>query len=144
MADLKTLIRLNKFQLDEKRRALAEIMTVLENMQAQRQAQEDEIAREQKLAAESFEAGLDFPAYLKEAKHRLMLLDQAIAQVRVKEQEMAALVQEAFEELKRVEHIQETRLAEDEAERARAERQELDEIGAIAYDRRRREDSGRQ
>lgn len=144
MADLTTLIRLNKFQLDEKRRALAEILTVIENIQAQRLAQEQEIAREQQLASESFEAGLDFPAYLKEAKHRIVLFDQAIAQIRIKEQEMAAQVQEAFEELKRVETIQERRLAEEEAEQAKAERQELDEIGSIAYDRRRREESGRQ
>jgi flagellar FliJ protein len=142
VADLKTLIRLHKFQLDEKRRALAEIMTVIEGMQKQRQAQEEELATEQRLSGESMEAARAFPAYAKETKHRIELLGQAIAQVRIKEQEMADMVQEAFEELKRIETIQERRLAEEEAEQARAERQELDEIGAIAYDRRRREDSG--
>jgi flagellar FliJ protein len=144
MADLKTLIRLHKFQLDEKRRALAEIMTVIENMQGQRRAHEAAMAEEQRLASESFEAQRDWPAYSREAKQRLAMLDQAIAQIRIKEQEMAAQVQEAFEELKRVETIQERRIAEEEAERAKAERQELDEIGSIAYDRRRRDDAGSQ
>lgn len=48
MADLKTLIRLHQHDLDEKRRALKELYDLLEQIETQKQAVLDQIAREKR------------------------------------------------------------------------------------------------
>ncbi len=132
--DFKTLIRINDWEVDQRRRELAAHMQQLENLIGQLEALEAELLREQELAeAAPTEAGLTYGAYATMAIERRELLQAEI----VKQEEVVANAREAvrvaYLEFKKFEIAEERRMAKVAAEEARDEQEALDEIGIIGH-----------
>lgn len=141
MSSLKTVIRLHKWQLDEKRRALVELQNLREHLLEEVARLEAEVERERETARTNFEASFTFPAYAKAAKDRHQRLDQSIAQV---DQRIAAAdeaVAEAYRELKKFELAEEEREKREALKLRRKQDATLDETAAIGF-RRRQEGQG--
>jgi len=139
MNDLRALIRLHRWQLDEKQRALAELRTLEERLQAESQRLEEEIRQEQALARRSPEAGQTYASYARAAIGRRERLAHSAAQVA---QQIAAAEEDmatAFQDVKRYELAQEERdRREREKQRRRAEAL-LDETALVGFQRRKAE-----
>ena len=128
--DLHVLIRLHKFQVDEKRRALGQLLGQVAALEQSVEALEDEIISEQKVAAaQPEEAGFIYGAYAEAALMRREYYTDTIAEVENNIVEAQEDMREEFKELKVLEITQEAR---DEIEASEEKRQEnafLDEIG---------------
>lgn len=130
----KTLIRLNNWQVDERRRALAERLRFLEALEDNVKALEAEIVNERRIAAASpGEAGLYFGAYIDGARNRRAKLDELIAATEAEADKAREAVREAFSELKKFEMAEESREQREVAERDRLDRIDLDEIGLTTH-----------
>lgn len=133
---LKTLIRLSKFNVDEKRR----VLTALQNREDQiieeiRQG-ESQLKIEQRLAAEDATGiGFMYGAFHKSWMQRRDLMQQALAAVRAEIETARDDLAEAFRELKTYEVTQANREKREREEADRKEQVFLDEIGANIHRR---------
>lgn len=134
---LHTLIRLHKWRLDEKRRALAELQTLADKLADDAGRLEAEIAAEQEIARASPEAGFGYGNFAKLSIERRKRLAQSIAQVESQIAEATEEMAEAFQELKRYELAQEGRDKRDQAKRKQREDAALDEVALSGFMRRR-------
>jgi len=139
--DLKTLIRLHKWQLDEKRKELGQhlrfeaALLKRKELLARRYAEEDAVARENPAAAVTF--GLFVDWYIKEQR----TADGALAETRAKIAQVRDEIYEAFRTLKTYEITQDNRDKREKAELERKMNAILDEIGLTLYRRRKAEES---
>ena len=134
---LHTLIRLHKWRLDEKRRALAELQALADKLAQDTARLEREITAEQEIARTSPEAAFGYGNFAKQAIERRRRLAQSVAQVEQQIAEATEEMAEAFQELKRYELAQEGRDRRDEAKRKVRENAALDEIALSGFMRRR-------
>jgi len=138
--DFKTLVRLNDWEVDQKRRSLAEQLRQLENLMGLLHKLEEEVAREQAHAATApTEGGMFYGAYAEQAIVRREDYQRRIAE---QEREVATAREElrlAFLEFKKFEISEERRVARAEAELKREEQHELDEIGITGFNRKQRD-----
>jgi hypothetical protein len=119
VSDLKPLIRLTKFRLDDMRRLLAQLHAESDMLRRAIADHDAEVVREREVARENTESRLVFGAYLRRMSDRR---DQLMAEI--------------FMEQKRLEIVEQNRIDEERREVARKETQVLDETGAIAHLRR--------
>lgn len=139
MSELQTLIRLHKWKLDEKRRALAELQAFRERLEDQKSRLEEEIRAEQDKARVSEAGTYGYGHYARAVIERRRRLDESIAEV---ERQIAAATEEmavAFQELKRYELAQESRDRREREKQRRKEAAALDEVGLTGFMRRRGE-----
>jgi flagellar protein FliJ len=134
---LHTLIRLHKWRLDEKRRALAELQALADKLAQDTARLEREILAEQEIARTSPEASFAYGNFAKQAIERRRRLAQSVAQVEQQIAQATEEMAEAFQELKRYELAQEGRDRRDEAKRKERENAALDEIALSGFTRRR-------
>jgi len=138
--DFKTLVRLNDWEVDQKRRLLAEQLRQLENLKGLLQNLEEEVAREQAHAASMpTEGGLLYGAYAEQA---IIRREDYQRRIDAQEHDVAAAREElrlAFLEFKKFEISEDRRVARAEAELAREEQLDLDEIGITGFNRKRRD-----
>ncbi|WP_353860368.1 flagellar FliJ family protein [Azospirillum formosense] len=141
MSSLKTIIRLQKWKLDEKRRALAELQNLADRLQAEIERLKEEIAAERDTARGNVEYAFTYSNYIQAAMERGKRLTQSMgqveAQIAVATDEMA----EAFQELKRYELAEEERLKREKEKLKRKEATMLDETALVGFRRRQREES---
>lgn len=139
---LATLIRLGKWVVDERRRALAALHEREDQTLATIDRMDAELAAEQAVAAEdSTGAGFGFGGfYDRHLQRREALIEQLEALRRDIEAAQADLA-EAYRGLKTYEIAERQRLARDREEAERKERITLDEIG-LNLNRRRRQRQG--
>jgi flagellar export protein FliJ len=124
-----TLIRLKRFQVDEKRRRVAQIEMMIADFERMAAELEAEIASEEKKAGIADAAHFAYPTYAKAAAQRRDNLLQSAANLKGELNEAQEELAEAFEELKKVEILEDR---ERNAERAAAgarEQAAMDEIG---------------
>ncbi|MEX0693141.1 MAG: flagellar FliJ family protein [Rhodospirillales bacterium] len=137
--DFKTLVRINDWEVDQKRRFLAEQLRLLENLMLMLENLEDELAREQAFAATNpIEGGMTYGAYAEQAIQRR---ENFIRRIGDQEREVANAREQlrlAFLEFKKFEITEERRVARVEDEQNRTEQLDLDEIGVMAFNRKRR------
>lgn len=137
MQGLNTMIRLSKFQLDEKKRKLAELRDLLEQVQGSLNALEEEHQRERETASASGQ--LDFMRaytdYRTAAEERKSNLLRSISEIEDEIQRITDDISEAFQELKRYEMTQEERLEKSRKTAQRREQASLDEFGLQAFRR---------
>lgn len=131
MKSRNTLIRLKKFQVDEKRRKVAQIEAMIADFQRMAGDLEREIATEQERAGIHDPTHFAYPTYAKAAIARRENLNRSVSELTAQLDEAKAALQESFEELKKVELLDERdqnrdRLAEEAREQA-----ELDALGAL-------------
>ena len=131
MKSRETLIRLKKFQVDEKRRRVAQIEGMIAEFDRIATDLEREIKTEQDRANIHDPAHFAYPTYAKAAMQRRENLKRSVAELRGQLDEAQAALGEAFEELKKVELLDERDQMRDRAEEEAREQAELDAIGMM-------------
>ena len=131
MKSRETLIRLRKFQLDEKRRKVAQIEAMVAEFERMVVDLDREIQAEQDRAGIHDPTHFAYPTYAKAAIQRRENLRRSADELKTQVDEAKAALGEAFEELKKVELLDERdQMRERAAENAR-EQAELDQIGLM-------------
>ena len=129
MKSRETLIRLKRFQVDEKRRRVAQIETMIADFERMAGDLDREIAAEEQKAGISDPAHFAYPTYAKAATQRRDNLRRAAHDLQDQLDDAKAALGEAFEELKKVEILDNReRSAERLAENAR-EQAAMNELG---------------
>jgi flagellar protein FliJ len=132
MKSRETLIRLKKFQVDEKRRQVVQIETMIAEFDRIANDLDREIQVEQDRAGIHDPAHYAYPTYAKAAMTRRDNLKRSADELKGQLDDAKASLGEAFEELKKVELLDERdQLRERAAEDAR-EQAELDRIGLLS------------
>ena len=135
MKGLPNLIRLHRWRLDEKRRNLAELERLAEELRGQARRLEDELKSEQKTASLSPEGTFAYAAYAKAVIARRAKLAASLTEAKQKIAQAADDVTESFQELKRLEIAQEHREKAARQQAAKFEQTTLDELGVAAHRR---------
>lgn len=136
MKSLDTLIRLQKWQLDEKRRQLGELRRMHADLAASIARLDEDIANEAVLARKDPSLGATFGAFAQAAAKRKAKLIGSLreleGQIALAEDEIA----DAFNELKKIELTKESREARVRQAQSRRTQATLDEIGTTMARRR--------
>jgi flagellar export protein FliJ len=128
MKSRETLIRLKRFQVDEKRRRVAQIETMIAEFHRMAGDLDNEIAAEERKAGISDLSHFAYPTYAKAAAQRRDNLRQSAADLHDQLEDAKGQLGVAFEELKKVEILEgRERSAERLADNAR-EQASLDQI----------------
>jgi flagellar export protein FliJ len=130
MKSRETLIRLKRFQVDERRRKVAQIETMIDEFERMNAELEREISAEQAKAGISDPGHFAYPTYAKAAISRRDNLARSIGDLKVQLEDARGDLAEAFEELKKVEILEERDQQRERSEQAAREQAELDRIGA--------------
>jgi len=131
---LKTLIRLARWSVDERRKALGALLDREAQILQAREDHHQALANERTVAsADSIGAGRMFGAYFTaweaQRDHLNALLDEVQKLIEIARDELA----EAFRAQKSTEEVQKQRDIQEAIEADRKERAELDEIGLIQH-----------
>ena len=130
MKSRETLIRLKKFQVDEKRRKVAQIETMMAEFDRIASELDREIKLEQDRAGIHDPAHFAYPTYAKAAMGRRENLKRSSDDLRAQLDDAKAMLGEAFEELKKVEMLDQRDHDREKAEENAREQTELDRIAA--------------
>src|SRR5262245_8288117 len=131
MKSRESLIRLRKFQVDEKRRRVAQIEGMIAEFERIGGDLEREIKTEQDRAGIHDPAHFAYPTYAKAAMSRRENLKRSVDELRIQLEEAKAQLGEAFEELKKVELLDERDQMREREEEAAREQADLDAIGLM-------------
>ncbi|MEA2953658.1 MAG: flagellar protein FliJ [Alphaproteobacteria bacterium] len=126
-----TLIRLKKFQVDEKRRKLAQIESMIADFDRMAGDLEREIRLEQERAGIHDPAHFAYPTYAKAAIQRRENIKRSADELKVQLDTAKESLAEAFEELKKVELLDERDQMRERAAEDAQEQAELDAIGLM-------------
>jgi flagellar protein FliJ len=126
-----TLIRLKKFQVDERRRKVAQIEGMIAEFERMAGDLDREIRSEQERAGIHDPAHFAYPTYAKAAMTRKENLKRSADELKVQLDDAKAALGEAFEELKKVELLDERDQARERADENAREQTELDAIGLL-------------
>jgi flagellar FliJ protein len=126
-----TLIRLRKFQVDEKRRRVAQIEAMMAEFERMGVELDREIKTEQDRAGIQDPSHFAYPTYAKAAGVRRENLKRSVNDLNIQLSDAQAELGEAFEELKKVELLDERDQMRERAEQNAAEQVELDSIGIM-------------
>jgi flagellar export protein FliJ len=126
-----TLIRLRKFQVDEKRRRVAQIEAMIAEFERMGTELDREIKVEQDRAGIQDPSHFAYPTYAKAASSRRENLKRSVNDLNIQLNDAKAELGEAFEELKKVELLDERDQMRERAEQDAAEQSELDSIGIM-------------
>ena len=131
MKSRETLIRLKKFQVDEKRRRVTQIEGMIADFQRMSVDLEREIHTEQERAGINDPTHFAYPTYAKAAIQRRENLTRSADELKGQLDDAKAALGEAFEELKKVELLDERdQMRERQADNI-AEQSELDSIALL-------------
>jgi flagellar protein FliJ len=133
MKSRETLIRLKKFQVDEKRRKVAQIETMIAEFDRIAAELEREIKVEQDRAGIHDPGHFAYPTYAKAAMTRRENLQRSAGELKAQLDDAKAALGEAFEELKKVEMLDERDQQREKAEANAREQAELDRIAAMRF-----------
>ena len=128
-----TLIRLKKFQVDEKRRKVAQIEGMIAEFDRMAVDLEREIKTEQERAGIHDPAHFAYPTYAKAAMQRRENLKRSADELRGQLEDARAALAEAFDELKKVELLDERDQMRERAGDQMREQAELDRIGLMRH-----------
>ncbi|OAN50277.1 hypothetical protein A6A04_02425 [Paramagnetospirillum marisnigri] len=139
---LKTLIRLSKWNVDEKQRILVALQGREDEILDMIRREEEQLKEEQRLASEdSTGIGFAYGNYANAWLNRRQQLFNALEAVREEIIRARDALAEAFNELKTYEITQRERERRAQAERDKKEQNFMDEIGLNLYRRKGREES---
>jgi flagellar export protein FliJ len=135
-AKLKGLVRVAKAAVDDRQRALAQLLRQSDDLASQRLRIEQDLACERKIAGEGQHGeGIHFARYAVSAIARCRQLQEEAAAVEVDINAEREALGEAFRHLRALELADESRERRHAEARARRERDELDELGLQRYQR---------
>ena len=130
MKSRETLVRLKKFQADEKRRRVAQIEAMIADFERMAADLDREVANEERRAGISDPAHFAYPTYARAARTRREKIVHSADELRVQLEAARAELETAFAELKKVEILQDREAAAERAEEGRREQVEMDRIGS--------------
>ena len=140
MADLSTLIRLHKHELDEKRQALAKLYTDMALIERQQRDLEFAFEREKEaVTADNADVHFTFLRYTEQIKRQRAMMDEQKQELERKIAKAKDNMMETFSELKKYEMTQAERDRVEAEERALKEANEMDAIGLEGFRRKRDE-----
>jgi flagellar FliJ protein len=131
MKSRETLIRLKKFQVDEKRRKVMQIEGMIAEFERMANDLEREIKSEQDKANIHDPSHFAYPTYAKAAIQRRENLKHSADELKVQLNDAKDALAEAFEELKKVELLDDRDRMRERAAEAAIEQSELDAIGLM-------------
>ena len=131
MKSRETLIRLKKFQVDERRRKVAQIEGMIAEFERMATDLEREIKVEQDRANIHDPAHFAYPTYAKAAIQRRENLKHSADELKVQLNDAKDALAEAFEELKKVELLDERDQARERVAENARDQAEMDRIGAM-------------
>jgi flagellar export protein FliJ len=131
MKSRETLIRLKKFQVDEKRRKVAQIEGMIAEFERIATELEREIKIEQERAGIHDPAHFAYPTYAKAAIQRRENLKRSADELKIQLNDAKEALAEAFDELKKVELLDERDQARERADAEALEQAELNAIGLL-------------
>jgi flagellar protein FliJ len=131
MKSRETLIRLRKFQVDEKRRKVAQIETMIIEFGRMAADLEREIRVEQDRAGIHDPCHFAYPTYAKAAITRRENLQRSADELRTQLEDAKMALGEALDELKKVELLDERDQMRERAAENAAEQPELDAIALM-------------
>jgi chromosome segregation ATPase len=137
MSALDSLIRLYKWQLDERRQQVAELERLENRLKAELQKLHDEVASEQRAAADNEEAGRAWAGWSAQAAARRKTLETSIAEAQEQMVRAREALAEAFQEVKRYEIALAAREKRDRIALSRRAQQRQDEIALQTFRNRR-------
>jgi hypothetical protein len=141
MSTLDSLIRVNRWKLDERRRQLGELERLSERLGNEAIRLEQELASEQQVASASLEAGYAYAGYARDLVARREKLSASISEVEGQLIVAREALAESFGEAKRYEIAAANRTKRDRLAIERRHRISQDEVALQVY--RRRTDVGR-
>ncbi|MFD1704223.1 flagellar export protein FliJ [Methylopila henanensis] len=124
-----TLLKLKRFQVDEKRRQAAQIESMIAEFERMAGDLDREIAQEQERAGIHDVAHYAYPTYAKAAKVRRDNLMRSADELRGQLADAQGALAEAFEELKKIEILEERDTAREKLAEAARDQAEMDRIG---------------
>lgn len=136
MKDLKSLIRLKKWALDERRRDLADLEGLKDDLIARATDIDEELERERAFVADCDQPSPGFSDFLRNSLKKRAQLSRSIEQSEVQITQVREIVATEFEALKQAEVALDRALARDARKRSKAEQAELDEIASTTHQRR--------
>lgn len=138
MSDIDSLIRLSRWRVDEKRKALAELEALADHLKSETVRLTQELEREKAIAGAQNDPAPGLGAYVRAALERQAHLAQSKADVESRIVAAREEIAEAFEELKRYEIVQSDRQQRALLRQRRRETATLDEIGLTRHQRQQR------
>jgi len=130
MKSRETLIRLKKFQVDEKRRRVAQIEAMIADFERMAADLDREVANEERRAGISDPAHFAYPTYARAARTRRQKIVHSADELRGQLDGARSELEIAFDEMKKVEILQDREAAAERAEENRREQVEMDRIGS--------------
>jgi flagellar export protein FliJ len=124
-----TLIRLKRFQVDEKRRKVAQIEMMIADFERMANELDREVKAEEARSGISDIGHFAYPTYAKAAKVRRDNLVQSADNLRGQLDDAKALLAEAFEEMKKVEILDDREKTAERAVQNQREQAAMDTIG---------------
>jgi hypothetical protein len=134
MASLEGIIRLRKWELDEQRRALADLLEQRAHVENAIELLETEMLDQKKMAHQDFST-LTLGAYLEAARKKKAMLIEGLRKQDEKILEKQDLVSDAYRELKTYEVADENKQSRQRKKVATIEQNALDELGLQAFER---------
>ena len=133
MKSRESLIRLRRFEVDEKRQKVADIEVMVQDFNQMVVDLDRQIEAEQERAGVSDVNHYAYPTFAKAAIQRRDNLNASISDLDAKLERAREELAEAFEELKKVELINERECERLRTEQMKSEQEELDQIGQVAH-----------
>lgn len=124
------LMRLKRFQVDEKRRRLSQIETMIAEFKRMAGELDREIAAEETRAGITDRAHFAYPTYARAAIQRRDNLLQSAQDLEGQREDARAELEEAFEDLKKFEILDDRETIKEKAMEAVREQAELDRVAA--------------
>ena len=136
MNDLKSLIRLKKWTLDERRRDLAELESLRDELAARAKALDSELERERTFVSASGTPQPGFPEYLKSTLKKRAQLARSIEQSNLQIAQIQDSIAVEFEALKQAEVALDKALERAARKAKKAEQDAMDEVAGATHRRR--------
>ncbi|TCT13381.1 flagellar export protein FliJ [Tepidamorphus gemmatus] len=127
------LIRLKRFQVDEKRRKVAQIETMVADFQRMADELDRQIAEEERRVGITDVTHFAYPTFAKAAMQRRDNLRGSVAGLQQQLEEAREELAEAFQELKKVELLEERNQERDRQAEIKRSQSEMDGIGLTLH-----------
>lgn len=127
------IIRLHKWQVDEKRRQITELEVMKEELVEKLEKLRSDLVAEQENLAKSNVIDINYANYASSVMKRRENLEASITEVDVSIENMKDELADAFKELKKYEIVEQRAIEREKEDQKRVEQDRLDEISLNQY-----------
>ena len=135
MSQYDQLVRLKEFELDERRRDAGKILEEVNRLTDQKKTLEENLIKEQEIAANSREWLADYGAFASRIKKEREALETSIVEVEKAYSQANGLVSTAYQEVRKAEIVRDEALQKEKENQRRNEQMVSDEVSQNIYRR---------